>query len=453
MLCLFQTAPNPNNIPKSMSSSIVRSLSRRRGVSLVEVMFSVVIVMVGLLGVAALIPVAGRQATDSYVMTVAASEGQNWYRMLLARGLHVPRPNQPWLRADDQVSGRFEQISSTAQLDTFFPVDGFCIDPLFWSYQGIDVNGNVGIWNPGQTCAFRRSLFPYFHTDQSPLNPPFQAGMAVPSWGFQPRLHRVTFPSAWPTGLQPAQTKVVEALFRTLNDPVLIRDEKDQSLNAVRGFFSDSTGTIAQSVAAGNLSWIATLVPMEIDATQRPSSYTLSVVVFHRRESTFSLPSPNSFSMDELPKSERIALVTGLTFPPAAASIGNANHVFSGGNGFSVNLVGWKYGERFVKPGSWIMLSRRLTSPVSSNVRHLHRWYRVATATMPASPPSDSDVDSVTWSEIDGSEGDRMMQRVHLMGPDWIFQARDQGPAIFEPTVATIVPDVVSVYERIIEVK
>ena len=46
------------------------------GLTVVEVLFAMVIILVGLIGVAAMIPFAGRQAEDSYKITQAGAAGE-----------------------------------------------------------------------------------------------------------------------------------------------------------------------------------------------------------------------------------------------------------------------------------------------------------------------------------------------------------------------------------------
>jgi hypothetical protein len=73
----------------------------RTGTTLMEVLFAIGIVLVGLVGIAALIPLAGRQVVDSKTATLGAAMAQNAYRAIEAANLHVPSTDRPWLIARD----------------------------------------------------------------------------------------------------------------------------------------------------------------------------------------------------------------------------------------------------------------------------------------------------------------------------------------------------------------
>ncbi len=438
-------------LPKSKSLS---GLSRH-GVTLMEVMFATGIVMIGLLGIASLLPIANRQANDSYIITYASAAGQNWYRVMLARKLHTPS-GQPWLIANDTTgilspTNSMDNIAAVAPADVSPPFGnppavqaqrlGFCIDPLFWSGQT-----TIPVYDPSSAAmAFRPALFPYFTPRFSPLTlPTTNAGL---NWNFQPRLLRVTYPSLANLSL-PVPQKVVEELFATADDLVTVRDESDNSLNAVLGVSRNSTGSLGKLAAQGNLSWIATLVPMEIDSSLRPDSYTSSIVVFNRRNRNFDIPTTSAEAIDP-PDDERVAVVLpsspGTTLPASPL-----NQSFSGGNGFDVGIIASEYGKRKIKAGAWIMLSRQFTFP-SGNIRHIHKWFRVTSTNSEAKIPSATLMSNYG---ITGSPSDYWYQDVHLMGPDWIFQLPSSANTLpVESTIATIVPDVVAVYERILQVK
>ena len=63
----------------------------RSGISLLEVMFSIGVVMIGLVGIAALLPVAGMQAKKGAVADAAARLGADAVRDFHVRGMANPR--------------------------------------------------------------------------------------------------------------------------------------------------------------------------------------------------------------------------------------------------------------------------------------------------------------------------------------------------------------------------
>lgn len=69
-------------------SSIFRV--RRPGLTLIEILISIGVVAIGLLGVAILLPVAGRQALDGEIADQAALVGRNAFHEFLIRGMSRP---------------------------------------------------------------------------------------------------------------------------------------------------------------------------------------------------------------------------------------------------------------------------------------------------------------------------------------------------------------------------
>ncbi len=479
----------------------------RRAVTIIEVLFATGILLVGLYGLIILIPLAGRQALESYAYTQTTAASQNAFREFQARGFHYPSRNRPWLFCEDVALGGvpgvavYDQppayynafatpafiplrsykelvqyhagklVASGLAVDTAQSVAsqyGYCIDPLFWSAQPL--NGTDPIL-AGTEAGYRRSRFPYYQDGLNPLENPASPSNA---WANQPRMARITFPSAplsstsavYPaitTGFVPIKGKLAQKMFASSDDVTNPISDSDGSVNGIRGFYTATTGDVLQNAVRQNVSWLATLTPLEQDTATIPSAFTLSIVAFHNRDRAFEAPSSSPTipaDPNDLPDAERMAWAVPpdlATYPAMGTGIPfSTEAAYSGTNGFDLELYANGNVKSRIKPGEWIMLSRELYfSPTSS--RHIHKWYRVVSVSEEpeeigsAGFPSLTDPYGNTYPSANVPVVWR--QTVHVVGPDWIFSQR-MAPGGFAqcPTIATIVPNVLSVYERVVDI-
>ncbi|MFG0263270.1 MAG: hypothetical protein ACF788_12835, partial [Novipirellula sp. JB048] len=149
----------------------------RRAVTLVEVIFAIGVILIGLLGLLSLMPLAGKRSQHAVGLSVAAAMGENVIAELGSRRL---------LRSGDLVS----LDSRTLQYDPLLApgqqlalvgtsrttINAFCIDPMY-NAQTSGVTFHNGL-NDG--------YFPYFSTTQDPLLNPWGTGTVWPA--AQPRL-------------------------------------------------------------------------------------------------------------------------------------------------------------------------------------------------------------------------------------------------------------------------
>ncbi len=117
-----QQAPDrPLKSPHARSDENGRREIRRRtriarAVTVIEVLFAMVVMLVGLVGMVALLPMAGRQASDSYSLTHGSATMQNAKASFVSMGTFEPTPQRPWWFADDEYA-----TAPTANLGFQFP--------------------------------------------------------------------------------------------------------------------------------------------------------------------------------------------------------------------------------------------------------------------------------------------------------------------------------------------
>ena len=447
------------------------------GLTVVEVLFAMVIILVGLIGVAAMIPFAGRQAEDSYKITQGGAAGESALGVFNSSSIVRPRMDSPWLFISDQGTR-----IPVASLNEFYlneydsrrsppnptPLNnqqkailqnqvigmGFCIDPLFWGYQ----SNFVGLGN------FARTRFP-FYNEAMPAN---YDPLGSPATFLTPRLRRVSLLDPSSSFAAPRWLRLPSAIqLATVSggDLIQAKPEADKSAAPLRGEYVDGTGALLQSpIASASVSWIATLTP--IDETPvilpemlppmfpgepasspalAPENYNLGVVVFSKRDvRDFNLdPTTGIPATGEVPVSERIGFLNDVAGAP--------NHLSASWNAgtFDILIEANSKVDPKIKIGDWLMLSRNTSVEVIVNppapsfasavlaTRQRHKWYRVI-----------------------GVSGDNAFPReVRVSGEPWYWTKHERQIFIkygfptfptMPVTSVTLLKNVLQVYERTI---
>ncbi len=396
---------------------------KNAGVTVIEVLFAAGIAVFGLIGIASLIGVAGRQASQANEVAEAQALSNSWYADFVTRGLN---DSSQWRWFNDQLGGAYAtkfvpfanggspgSMTSTPSVRTAFR-HAVCIDPTFYA----DATNIIAMSPPntfGPAQAYRPGLFPYYQDNFDPLTSPM-ATIDFPTHpnfvnADLPRLLRVSLASSVAAGIM--SETLVEQIFQSHDDLDPVQDEDDKTLPAIR--FIGMGGS--KLLSKGEYNWFATLSPrefastLEFSNTSQEKLYTLDVVVVHRRDRQFFVPS--SGGVENIPQGERLLAVTPTTS-------------FTGGSGGRVIISASIEVSDKIRIGDWVMLARHQDASMSRST--VVRWYRVIG--LDAEPT----LTSTTWS-----------RNVILDGPDWVFSAAN-------PTQATLVPNVVTVLERVIPV-
>lgn len=411
----------------------------RTAVTLIEVLFATGIALFGLIGIASLIGVAGKQASQSNAATVSQALANQWSGDFVVRGFNSS-PN--WRIYDDQVppastaaatsAARFGNFVNSGTLPFGTSAGGMrpalrhaiCIDPLFFADPS-NLTALHTSFLPSQ--AYRPGLFPHYQDNLDPLYDPFSSVVYPSAPVHRPRLLRVGLhdPNSTFDTLTNSQVNRMFLSFddqvatvSNVDDPSTVADERDSSAAAMR------IAGGGRFVSKGEYSWFATLCPRELlpgESAKSENLYTMSLVVTKSRDRVFF--KPTSSGVNNVPNGERIASVsaagTPILAPVAPLPLPNDFH---GGSGGRVQLSASINTSSKLATGDWIMLSRYQSIGGSVVVR----WYRVIS--LDAKPTETETL----WS-----------REVSLDGPDWVFDATTQ---------ATLVSNVATVFERVVEV-
>ncbi len=407
----------------------------RQGVTLIEVVFAIGVILIGLLGLISILPLAGRRAQDAIDLNVGAVMGERVLKELESRR-YLTNGRLKRLRADTSDGTSLNDIPTL----TISPaLNSFCIDPIFAS-------SSAPLPAPATPNGYTRATFPFYRPTHNPLADPSTASS--------------TAPLGWPTA-QPRMTRV--GIFKTVStidvflssaealaivenpDDLIVTRPDDRTQNAT---FRDSELTAISGaleygarIPRGEYTWIATVNPMPGGVYA-----SISIVILKKRERNFEVPlgTAGAASPQGNAIGERVAYVT-------------YGAGFDGGAGGVVHLVSSDKTVPSIRSDSWVMLSRNVTGVAGGP--NVHRWYRVVSVsneperfTIGATVNPEPNLGAPVPTSAQGQEVWR--HKVLLDGPDWAF-GHDSGTqyadnTFLNNTYATIVSDVVSVTERVV---
>jgi hypothetical protein len=440
------------------------------GITIIEVLFSVGIIVTGLLGVAGLIMIAGSQMTQGLEADAMSNAGLNaiaefdtrkmrrpdsllWYNpstnsftSVLSSNLYGPGADNRWGKAgnNDDGIGPVDDIYEAGSGDDIYdPSPSFCIDPFFIAQQVVDGNTNI---------------------HEANRFPGIQADSANPNWIAPWQMRRVTLRNTSPLGnvaypfgtwnvsnLLPCIINLLQSreIFTIKDDLVFniptaatelpqqswITDKiTDQATGMVtshrqtNGSDDDHDGVKdeldeanVKRLNAAETSWMATLTPDRhrmqsgtVPQLEPTDQYLLSIVIFNNRFLNYT-------DANAAPEKERLLNITFL------------NEGFGGGE---VSLSHTNSAALELKHGDWVMLS------ADSEIGSCFRWYRISYIEDETRPPDDTNPKYYRFATLQGPDWSR---------PEW-HPARV--PAIeYRKTYVTYIPHVVGVFEKTMRIE
>lgn len=411
---------------------------RRAGISLLEVLISIFVLVVGILGLAALIPIGRFEVQEAGKLDRAATSGKQAYREMRLRGLLDARNEWLWF---DESAKTFKSVldPNTMQFRLDFTTKGyappFAIDPLMFA----DPRNYDAVWGAPPPDTPSPHTFPYNIVNDAtivglsnfPQIPRLSLNQLMPISGGAPDY------DGWTEDQQKLSAALCNRVFQSRDDlSFFLPDDRDN--RPVQQFSIDAVGTnsndfILQTPAKrlapmtlGEYSWMVTVSPTVGElydwttmtyVPERMRTFVVSVVVFHKRPISLL---PNDPTANDPPAERTVAVeFTG-----------------SGVGGGSVHLESDAPNYlRDLRPNQWILVTGRINVPSLplNQMPAVAKWYRIVT------------VD-------DGSRPDH--RDVTLDGPDWNpghfavlgSDVGDEGEDIH--AAASIFDGVVAVYDK-----
>lgn len=438
---------------------------RRSGLSIIEVLVSIGILVLGLLGVVALIPIAAQHLRRGMALDDATAVSRGGLAEFQARG---GNNIQKWLRSlpnppgtpfqpvggvmnsltGIQTSAPFYSDGTTPNPFYAAPSWAFCIDPMM--YETVIVQDGTN-----RDTAF----FPYQGNGSALDLPTIRAGQQRSNFG---RMLRVTLnwnPADW-RNLAAATTQNLNVglansmcvsaddllLSRPGDDQLSITVSQDESpasqFDVTMSSWDDTSSTPVKRNAEGKMSWFATMVPLPGSVADGARYYTLSIAVCERRDMVIDATRVDLTSIgDQQQQDVESERTCGVRF------------IGGGLNGGEVQLVshdpdpnrGLKSLAR-LREGNWILISGPgpndpTTNPGVPNdpldrTGHIFYWYRISSI--------EQDPTLVSGQAI---------RNATLRGPDWpVGVSYSNFGATFDGE-AIIPSNVINVFEHTIELR
>jgi len=472
-----------------------KSKPRQRGVTLMEVIFAIGIVLTGLVGLAALIPVAAENAkatleSDRSVNEATSAESVGIAKNLVsldslviydketagslanAAGGYVPSRRAETVRwkletqtnADPPVAtppavityGKLEAPGYVHHTIGSGLTSGICIDPL-----GMPDQQYIPFTPSNGDNAFEYSRFPYYGERYRVLEEP---NVSVPTvgiglWPMSPRMWRATL--AWDLqndGINGVRRNEVmpqisiERIFRGFGSVGGLEGSEQGDPRSVLLSRTNIGGSIYDAARdeTTNYSWFMTLAPPFLGG----STFRQSFVIVDKR-----LPPVPRFAGDTTAFNQANHVVEDAKDNPDGERltwVGNAIG-FSDGTGGDVLLYGSDKVSDDINVGEWVMLSRQPYSgspsvPVGPAV---HRWFQVLAVEDAEYGRVIADLGANYWTSADFNVWRRW---VTLRGSDWSFgfpipPAAPNTNDLRDDTFCTIVKGAISVIESSVVLK
>jgi hypothetical protein len=257
------------------------NVNRRHGITLMEVLISIAVVAIGLLGVVSLIPVGGQQAQTGARNDRKASVGRRSFREFNVRAMNTANNWRVWTT---QFGPLGPPLVTDVDLDSDVDFDDLILNPISFCIDPI---------------GFRLA---------EPQNAMAQAAVFGGGFNFMPRVVPANVMQS-DMLLGPACEEVFIA-----QDDLVFEQPDDNAAPPLQTMLTTATGggstVLGKRYANGRYSWFATLVPIDPITKTSGDQYRLSTVVVAER---------NTFQPDE------VISVTGIAFPNVQLATPSSN--------------------------------------------------------------------------------------------------------------------------------
>ncbi len=386
-----------------------------RGISLIEILVSIFVLLFGLMGVAAIFPVGNFYVVEGEKFDLGSSLAQNAFEEIAARGMLRPRA---WLYANTppgmaivnpfviQPKGLGFAAPNPDMFNESFPTGpghAFVIDPLSTAIAiASGALTNLDVWPLEQSPGVFNTAMPtVWSTPAAPRIPLNNAGTRWP-------VRRITLPQA--TGI-PLSTAVAETIFR-LRDDLSVTQPKEDDRPSIQNWDLDTTSaipTLLRRQYKGDYSWLATVVPTSAEslAAFQPAvptndygeqRYDVSVVVFRKREETPSATSERLIQAEFINEGEIAIYAANAALVDAAVDE--------------------------IRPGNWIAVA----GVNQTTGDFMMKWYRILS----------KDQETTSGFTLPFAGANQQVRFLTLDGPDWPLDSYADLRAILLPGAISV---------------
>ena len=384
-----------NDLFKLSVDGKLRSM-KHAGLTLIEILMTIFVLAVGLLGVAALMPVGSYQMQRGQIAQRVSEIGPSALDLIEATGMHSPgRWSTGSTEFDDvtehTVGGSVEWVRNAYRHDSTYtapnPVDEKYLLEIIRSDDASKLDeyhrptgGGSSVTINGTSALATDDVFVLRRCEPFALDPlyMYQVGMeplvdaSDDPYGTGDTMPRITVSGV----TSPA---MAGSVFQNDEDLITVEDE-ETGLPSGRAVWEDSTESILKAKSEGNYSWLATFSPGETAIGSDPKQWTVSVAVFYKRPLSLQDNEGNNASQWTVPMS--IDSSTG-GYTTVTLDGSDARHIFDAGS--ATDTFDQDAGDSMrIKRRQWGLI----TFADGSDKRA--RWYRVGTVQKPTSATGNS---------------------------------------------------------------
>ncbi len=424
--------------------------SMRHGLSLMEVLFAIGVLMVGLLGIASVLPVGTKNAAAALRSDSSASAIENQVSNAIGRfggrpdRFDIPMPSQSGFGSGTViVSGLATETRPTQGNQRFVratlaeargalptddvivvgPLDApaiapaFCVDPAFLAAAS-NIRNDIGMVGARALNSYDRTKFPCYDINYRPTIDPGLRMQGSTAWPISPRMLRV---SITPDDATPVPTDAVARVLLSERDGLPLTKTKDSTKPPGLFFSRIGAADRLDIQKSGSYSSIVTFVPTSSAAT----NYEVSVIVYDGRDLTTRILGLNAttatqvfplapFTSTQWPLKNTTAFDPDTYGDEVLGVVTAVEGIIQGGVG-RFTFTQPFHCDPDIKVGQWIMLMR---FDAAAGVNR-YAWYRVSDI---VAPPV----------EVPGSRYDTTIE---VRGQDWLFHPdMSFGSAYPDPT-------------------
>jgi hypothetical protein len=388
----------------------LRPLTPHRGISLIEVLISMFVLLFGLMGVAAIFPVASHYIQEGDKRDRSSGLAQIAFEELKSKKLLRPTtwaiPSSPTFSYPFLSNGQFTLAAGQGHAFIIDPLGTAAanrITPAVFGYDFMPMNAAAG-QNP-------------WSNPPSPLKA--LSGFAWP-------IRRITFDvNSSPYTLTPMSAQTSEAVFTLHDELATIQPEAGDRPSIQLWRQNPSNGQMLGRQFGGNYSWLATVVParstaltgLQTSAGIRDEFYEITSVVFYKREPTPSVTVGSSAGSERLVSAE--FLNNGeLALYNDTSTVDTVDTVLDG-----------------IKPTNWIAVCgvNQVTGAF------MLKWYKILAMD-----------DSSSQDNLTGA-GTRTVRYLMVDGPEWPTGMNGNNALGWRNLRAIIIPGAIDAYTQVMQ--
>lgn len=412
------------------SGSQVRSWACRRGLSIMEVLFAIGVLTVGLLGIASVLPVATDNASKALQRDRGIEEVNNNIASELARigdqldSVFVANNSQAAF-ATNPGNPRYAKRFTKLELANL--PNAICIDPWFLTAAN-NLRPDNNTMPDNTRNAYDRTLFPCYDARYDPgLSPSVRIQDSLAGAWDTPRFTRIAVP--FDGAASAPSYKAMESNAREVDNLALFQP-KDTTLPP--GLFlqkASQSGSLAKSNVSGRYS---SFMMMSRSAPGSNVFHTAVVTTLDREVVVVRGGGPLSHQLAPYTAAAHDAINppdNQLTYAEEVMGfVVYAPRMFIGGGGGELVFRHSSLIPPKIRSGNWLMLARQEYSVAGTKLAIKFAWYQVRSVAQEPTLVS----------------GNTMFEtRVALRGPDWVFHPSQylvNGLGYGPPYSATMLP-------------